>query len=109
MEGTGKKGSRIAQDRRELRFDRSVELVLFRKDLYDVRPSQVISDHTYAENYVNKPISLDISLEIANEIAQLDHLPPAKIDLGMFGFGMDCGSLLLPGDQRTLLEISYRS
>jgi glyceraldehyde 3-phosphate dehydrogenase len=67
----------------ELRFDRSVELVLFRKDLYDVRPSQVISDHTYAENYVNKPISLDISLDIANEIAQLEHLPPAKIDLGM--------------------------
>ena len=29
----------------ELRFDRSIELVLFRRDLYDVRPSEIIHYH----------------------------------------------------------------
>ncbi|MDX1683712.1 MAG: glyceraldehyde-3-phosphate dehydrogenase [Saprospiraceae bacterium] len=67
----------------ELRFDKSIELVLFRHDLYDVRPSQVIDDHGYAKNYVNKPITLDISLELANEINNIELLAPAKIDLGM--------------------------
>ena len=67
----------------DLRFDKSVELVLFRHDLYDVRPSQVIADHGYAKNYVNKPISLDISLGLAREISNIELLAPAKIDLGM--------------------------
>lgn len=67
----------------DLRFDKSVELVLFRRDLYDVRPSQVIADHGYAKNYVNKPISLDVSVELAKEINAIESLAPAKIDLGM--------------------------
>ena len=67
----------------ELRFDKSVELVLFRNDLYHVRPSQVIGDHRYAQNYVNKPISLDVSLALAREINDLKALAPSKIDLGM--------------------------
>lgn len=67
----------------ELRFDKSVELVLFRRDLYDVRPSQVIGDHGYAKNYVNQPITLDVSLNLAREINKIEYLAPAKIDLGM--------------------------
>ena len=67
----------------DLRFDKSVELVLFRQDLYDVRPSKVIADHGYAENYVNQPITLEVSVALANEIAKIDDLAPSKIDLGM--------------------------
>lgn len=78
-----KKALELLQLVGELRFDRSIELVLFRRDLYDTRPSKVISDHKYAENYVNKPIGIDISLSLAKQIAQIQDLAPAKIDLGM--------------------------
>jgi glyceraldehyde 3-phosphate dehydrogenase len=66
----------------DLRFDHSVELVLFRKDLYDVRPSQIISDHIFAKNYIDKPLDLNLSLEIARVISKLKKLTPSKIDIG---------------------------
>lgn len=66
----------------DLRFDRSIELVLFRKDLYDVRPSQIISDHLFAKNYIDKPLDLDLSLEIAKIIFGMEHLAASKIDIG---------------------------
>jgi glyceraldehyde 3-phosphate dehydrogenase len=64
-----------------LRFDKSVEIILFRRDIYDSRPSEVLNDHLFATNYVNKPISVQMSLEITKAIAKLD-LSPARIDIG---------------------------
>ena len=65
----------------ELRFDKSVELILFRRNIYDARPSEVINDHLYAKNYVNQPITIEMSLSLAQIIQQLD-LAPARIDIG---------------------------
>ena len=81
--GKEKKALELLRVVGDLRFDKSVELVLFRKDLYDVRPSQVIGDHSYAQYYVNKPIDIDVSLDLAKEVSKIEHLAPAKIDLGM--------------------------
>ena len=64
-----------------LRFDRSIEVILFRRDIYDSRPSEVLNDHLFATNYVNKPISVQMSLAITQAIAKLD-LAPARIDIG---------------------------
>ncbi|MEL6866586.1 MAG: glyceraldehyde-3-phosphate dehydrogenase [Bacteroidota bacterium] len=66
----------------ELRFDRSVELIIFRRKIYDARPSKLLNDHLFAKNYVNKPISIDTSLKLAKAIAQLPNLVPARIDIG---------------------------
>ena len=65
----------------ELRFDRSIELVLFRRNIYDARPSEVINDHFFAKNYAHQPISVYTSLQIAGAIAKLD-LAPSRIDIG---------------------------
>jgi glyceraldehyde 3-phosphate dehydrogenase len=65
----------------ELRFDRSIEIVIFRRDIHDSRPSEVLNDHLFATNYVNKPISIKTSLEITQAIAGLD-MAPARIDIG---------------------------
>ncbi|MBR9920187.1 MAG: glyceraldehyde-3-phosphate dehydrogenase [Bacteroidetes bacterium] len=69
----------------ELRFDRSVELILFRRDIYDARPSKVLNDHLFAKNYVQKPISIETTLAVAREIEKMPELGPARIDIGMIG------------------------
>lgn len=69
----------------ELRFDRSIELVLFRRDIYDARPSEVINDHLFAKNYVHKPMSVETSLSLAHAIANIEHLAPSRIDIGKLG------------------------
>lgn len=66
----------------ELRFDRGIELVLFRKALYDARPSQIIGDHLFAKNYIDKPLDISVSLEICRTIQKADWLGPARIDIG---------------------------
>lgn len=64
-----------------LRFDKSVELILFRRNIYDSRASEVLNDHLFAMNYVKQPITVQMSLEIARAIEKLD-LAPARIDIG---------------------------
>ena len=65
----------------ELRFDKSVELILFRRSIYDSRPSEVLNDHLFAKNYVKKPITVYTTLEMAKGIARMN-LAPSRIDLG---------------------------
>jgi glyceraldehyde 3-phosphate dehydrogenase len=66
----------------ELRFDRSIELVFFRRDIYDTRPSQLIQYHDWSINYAEKPLKVAQTLSLAQEIFKLKGLGPAKIDLG---------------------------
>lgn len=65
-------------------FDHSVELILFRRGLVDVRPSEVLNHHEYARNFIHKPLTLDITLSMAEAIAGMD-MAPARIDLGTLG------------------------
>lgn len=65
----------------DLWYDKSIELVLFRNQLIDRNVSQILNLHTYAGDFVQKPISIFDSVEIASAIKTLK-LPPAKIDIG---------------------------
>lgn len=65
-----------------LRFDRAIELVLFRNDIYDSRPSEVLNQHLIANNYINQPIPIELSLGIAQVISSIKDLAPSKIDIG---------------------------
>ena len=66
----------------ELRFDKSIELLLFRKDIYDVRPSQLIHDHEVAKNYTQQNVNLGLTLPLAKAIADLNNMAPARVDIG---------------------------
>ncbi|MBL4658452.1 MAG: glyceraldehyde-3-phosphate dehydrogenase [Flavobacteriales bacterium] len=68
----------------ELWYDKSVELVLFRRPLFDRRASQILNFHEYARNVVKKPISVHDSIKMAKELANMD-LAPAWIDIGRLG------------------------
>ncbi|MEL7220984.1 MAG: glyceraldehyde-3-phosphate dehydrogenase [Bacteroidota bacterium] len=69
----------------ELRFNRSIDLVLFRREIYDARPSVVLNDHQLAKNYGAQPLNIELSLSIAKIIVALSELSPARIDLGKLG------------------------
>jgi glyceraldehyde 3-phosphate dehydrogenase len=64
-----------------LRFDRSIELIIFHKPLHDVGVSEVLNHHDYARNIVEKPFTVFDSLEVARGIEGMD-LAPARMDLG---------------------------
>ena len=62
-------------------YDNSIELVLFRNQLIDRSVSDILNLHKYANDFVEKPISIFDSVEIAQIIQSLD-LPPSKLDIG---------------------------
>jgi glyceraldehyde 3-phosphate dehydrogenase len=65
----------------KLWYDRSIELVLFRKPLFDVGSSEILAYHQYAKEISGKDISIYESLELANTIARCS-LAPSRIDVG---------------------------
>ena len=69
----------------DLWYDKSIELVLFRNQLIDRNVSEILNLHEYAGEFVQKPISIFDSVEIAQAIKDMD-LPPAKLDIGKLTF-----------------------
>ena len=69
----------------ELWYEKSIELVLFRNQLIDKTVSEILNLHEYAEEFVEKPISIFDTVEIAKSIKSID-LSPSKIDIGKLTF-----------------------
>src|SRR5215217_5586312 len=65
----------------QLWFDRSIELVLFRKPLFDVGSSEILAHHQYAKEVSGKDISVYETLELASTIAHCN-IAPSRIDVG---------------------------
>lgn len=65
----------------DLWYDKSIELVLFRNQLIDRNVSDIINLHEYAAKFVEKPIMIFDTVEIARAILSSD-LPPSRIDIG---------------------------
>jgi glyceraldehyde 3-phosphate dehydrogenase len=65
----------------DLWYDKSIEIVLFRNQLIDRNISEILKLHEYAGEFVQKPISIFDSVEIAQAISKLN-IPPAKLDIG---------------------------
>jgi len=65
----------------DLWYDKSIEIVLFRNKLIDKNVSEILKLHEYAGEFVQKPISIFDSVEIAQAISKLN-IPPAKLDIG---------------------------
>lgn len=79
----------------ELLYDKGIELVLFRNHLNDITISEILNLHEYAKKVVNKPIDIETSAALAEELMKLD-LAPAKIDIGKLA-----SEWLLESDQFT--------
>ncbi len=66
----------------ELWYDKSIELVIYRKPLLDCSASEIIQNHSYAR-VVSKTeeLSVNETFKIASAINKLD-IAPARIDIG---------------------------
>ena len=69
----------------DLWYDKSIELILFRNQLIDRNVSEILNLHEYAGEFVQKPISIFDSVEIAQAIKTLD-IAPARLDIGKLTF-----------------------
>lgn len=65
----------------DLWYDKSIELVLFKNQLIDRNVSDIINLLEYAGAFVEKPISIFDTVEIARALISMD-LPPSKLDIG---------------------------
>ena len=65
----------------KLFYNKSIELVLFRSQLIDRSASLILYRHSYAENIINKQLSIKDSLKLAKAILHCN-IKPSKIDIG---------------------------
>lgn len=77
-----KKALELVRKVAELRFDKGVELLLFRKPLYDAKPSEIIQFHQLSKAFTNDTLAIDQSIEIAETISSVAGLAPARLDIG---------------------------
>ncbi len=62
-------------------YEYAIELIIFRHQLIDKNVNEILRLHDYAGQFVNKPISIFDTVEVAQAIKNLK-LPPSKIDIG---------------------------
>ncbi|MFT6814884.1 MAG: glyceraldehyde 3-phosphate dehydrogenase [Sphingobacteriales bacterium] len=68
----------------QLWYDKSVELVIFRKPLVDQGASEILNHHLYAQRIADKDLNIENTVSLAKSISKLD-LAPSRIDIGRLG------------------------
>lgn len=66
----------------DLKYDKAVDLVMFRRDIFDARPSEIAGLHKVSENFGAYRLEPAQSIAIAEHIRAKSGLVPAKIDIG---------------------------
>lgn len=63
-------------------LDKSIELMLFRRPLFDVSITEILNDHLFAKKYV-KESNLDVflTLKLAKALSEIE-IAPSRIDIG---------------------------
>ena len=69
----------------KLWFERSIELILFRNQLFDRSASEIMNLHLYAKNIVKKPITVFDTVALANEILTSE-VGAGRIDIGKLAY-----------------------
>lgn len=77
------KAMELMQIASALRFDRGIELVIFREDVYDARPSDLLHYHTLAQAYTDADLTIDHTLSLVKAIQERSDTLPMKLDIGI--------------------------
>ena len=89
----------------DLWYENAIEIVLFRKQLMYKNVHQVLSLFAYAREFVKKPISISVAIEIAKAIKELN-MAPAKLDLGKLTYEYFLEGE--PSDVKTFISVKLR-
>lgn len=65
----------------DLYLDKGIETVLFRNQLIDQRASEILNLHEYARKFVGQNITIEDTLGLLEELANLD-VAPSRMDIG---------------------------
>ena len=76
-----KAATQVIKNVSDLYYDKGIEMVLFRNQLIDKRPSEILNLHEYARKFVGQNITIEDTLALTNELVKLD-LAPARMDVG---------------------------
>lgn len=76
-----KNATELIRATQDLWYDKGIELVIFRKKLFDTKTSEVLNHHNYAQKVVGKPINIEETARFAKILTELD-LCPARMDIG---------------------------
>lgn len=76
-----KNATELIRATQDLWYDKGIELVIFRKKLFDTKTSEVLNHHTYAQKVVGKPITIEETAHFAKLLCTLD-ICPARMDIG---------------------------
>jgi glyceraldehyde 3-phosphate dehydrogenase len=68
----------------KLWFEKSIELVMFRKQMVDRSASQLLQLHQYARDVVKQPLSIKDTLWLAKAILRCQ-IAPSRLDIGRIG------------------------
>lgn len=69
----------------KLWFEKSIELILFRNQLVDRSASEIMNLHLYAKDIIKKPITVNDTVALANEILT-SNIGAGRIDIGKLAF-----------------------
>ncbi len=69
----------------KLWFEKSIELILFRNQLFDRSASEIMNLHLYAKNIVKKPITVFDTVTLANDILN-SNIGAGRVDIGKLAF-----------------------
>ena len=76
-----KAATQVIKNVSDLYYDKGIEMVLFRNQLIDKRPSEILNLHEYARKFVGQNITIEDTLALTNELVKLE-LAPARMDVG---------------------------
>ncbi len=68
-----------------LHYDKAIEMVLFKNQLTDKRVSEVLRLVDYTKTFVNKPVTIENLLKVAQAVEKTD-LPPSRLDIGKLAY-----------------------
>ena len=69
----------------ELRYNYAIDLLIFRREIFDSQPSRIIRLHREATNYSDKVLTIETTVKLARSILDFDNIAPSRIDLGSLG------------------------
>ncbi len=68
----------------DLFYDKNVETMLFRNQVIDKRPSEILNLHNYARKFVGRNITIHDTTALLEEVLKIDIIP-SRFDIGRLG------------------------